>query len=144
MLNPPALAPAIAAARPQAIALAGIAFRSIHLQHFSNFAAAHPLFAAIGAPVRVSHLLDLRDPLIRLQLGIQTVMEILAPWKGVPNAPTQLLGDAVFNDGHFEGILYPSAQNHGHDCLVLFSARLQAASRIDFRDPTTGLADHIP
>lgn len=167
MLNPPVLAAAIAAARPQAVPLTAVVFRSIHLRHFSNFAAVQPflagagglagsrfvrpngpavLYAAfdadtayregnqayyqmvaapsgraliaagalrpdpivlIGAHVRASRLLDLRDPLIRVQLGIQTVMELVAPWKGVPNAPTQLLGDAVFNDSHFEGILYP-------------------------------------
>ncbi|HTU24803.1 MAG TPA: RES family NAD+ phosphorylase, partial [Pirellulales bacterium] len=98
----------------------------------------------IGAHVRAAHLLDLRDPLVRNQLGIQTVMETLAPWKGVPNAPTQILGEAVFNDGHFEGILYLSAQNPGHDCIVLFPTRLLATSEIDFRDPTTGSTNHLP
>jgi RES domain-containing protein len=204
MLNPPALAPAVVAARPQAIALSTVVFRSIHLRHFSNFAAAQPLFAApgglagsryippngpaalylafdadtahregnqpyyqtaatpagpallhagglrpdplvvIGVHVRLSHLLDLRDALTRLQLGIQAVTEILAPWKGVAHASTQVLGDAVFNDGHFEGIVYPSVQNPGHDCLVVFPARRLAASRLDFFDPVTGVADHMP
>jgi hypothetical protein len=144
MLNPPALAPAVVAARPQAIALSTVVFRSIHLRHFSNFAAAQPLFAApgglagsryippngpaalylafdadtahregnqpyyqtaatpagpallhagglrpdplvvIGVHVRLSHLLDLRDALTRLQLGIQAVTEILAPGRESP------------------------------------------------------------
>jgi hypothetical protein len=88
--------------------------------------------------------LDLRDPLTRLQLGIQTVTDLLANWKGVPNLPTQLLGDTVFNDGHLEGILYPSVQNPGHDCLVIFPTRLLAVSRIDFFDPSTGLAARLP
>ncbi len=204
MLNPPRLAGAIAAARPQAIPLAAIIFRSIHLRHFSNFATVQPLLAAaggaygsrfvrpngpaalyaaldadtahregnqpyyqaattpagqallaagglrpdpvamIGAHVRASRLLDLRDPLTRLQLGIQAVTEILAPWKGVPNAPTQVLGDAVFHDGHFEGIVYPSATNPGHDCLVLFPSRFLTTSRIDVFDPLTGLVAQLP
>lgn len=98
----------------------------------------------IGVHLRVSRLLDLRNPLTRLQLSIQTVMEILAPWKGILNAPTQILGDMVFNDGDFEGILYPSAQNPGHDCIVVFPDRLLAAPALDFRDPSTGLAAHTP
>lgn len=205
MLNPPLLAPAVAAARPLSVPLVTVGFRSIHLRHFSNFATARPLFTAmggvtgsryvrpngpaalylaldadtahregnqtyyqtastpvgqaliqlgalrpdpvtvLGAQVRVSRLLDLRDAITRLQLGINSVAEILGPWKAIPNAPTQVLGDTVFNDGHFEGILYPSAQNPGHDCLVLFSALLQpAASSVDFTDPVTGLAEQLP
>ncbi len=98
----------------------------------------------IGVDVRVSRLLDLRDPDTCLRLGIHTMNELLGSWKGVPNAPTQLLGDAVFSDGYFEGIVYPSAQHAGHDCLVLFPARLLPASRIDFFDPSTGLAARWP
>lgn len=48
MLNPPTLASVLAASRPQAIALAALVFRAIHLRHFSNFTAAQPLFAAPG------------------------------------------------------------------------------------------------
>ncbi len=98
----------------------------------------------IGAHIRASRLLDLRDPLTRLQLGIHSVTEIIAPWKGVPNAPTQVLGDTVFNDAYFEGIVYPSAQHPGHDCVVFFPTRLLPASRIDFFDPITKLAAQLP
>jgi RES domain-containing protein len=98
----------------------------------------------IGAYVSATRLLDLRDPVVRLQLGIAAVTEILGPWKGVANAPTQVLGDAVFNDNYFEGLLYPSVQNPGHDCVVLFATRLAAGSQIDFVDLTTRLAAHLP
>lgn len=189
MLNPLALVPGLAAARPQAVALDALVFRSVHLSHFSNFAAAQPLFAVaggasgsryvrrngpaawyaafdadtahregnqayyqthasaagqaliragalrpdpvviLGVHIHTFRLLDLRDALVRLQLGIQTVLEILMSWKGILNAPTQVLGEAVFHDGHFEGIVFPSAQNPGHDCVVLFPTRLLATTR---------------
>ena len=87
--------------------------------------------------------MDLRDNATRLTLGINAVAELLGVG-GVPNALTQVLGDTVFNDGHFEGILFPSAQNANHDCLVLFPAQLQAASSVTFFDATTNLAGHLP
>jgi hypothetical protein len=48
MLNPPALANAVVAVRPQAVPLADVVFRSIALRHFSNFGAVRPLFASGG------------------------------------------------------------------------------------------------
>src|SRR6266702_7737178 len=63
----------------------------------------------IGIHVQVAQLLDLRNPNTQVHLGT-TANELLRPWHGIPNAPTQILGDAVFNDGHFQGILFPSAQ----------------------------------
>ena len=98
----------------------------------------------IGVHVRVSRLLDLRNPLTRLQLDILNVLEILGPWKGVPNAPTQVLGEAVYNDNYFEGIVYPAVQNPGHDCLLIFPNRLLPTSRVDFFDTITKLAAHLP
>jgi RES domain-containing protein len=204
MHSPPALAPAVDAARAQAAAFVGLAFRSIHLRHFSNFATARPLHCTgggaagsryvppngppalytsldpgtayregnqlfyltsalpvgqalvragglrpnpvvlIAVHVRVARLLDLRDPATRNHLGILADAELLAPWLGVPNAPTQVLGQTVFDDGQFEGIVFPSAQNPGHDCLILFRGRLLATSRIHFLDAAAGLAAQLP
>jgi hypothetical protein len=98
----------------------------------------------IGVRARVARLLDLRDPVIRQQLGILGQAEITGPWKNVLNAPTQVLGDAVFNDSQFEGMLYPSAQNPGHDCLILFRLRLLPGSRVDFFDIRTKLVARLP
>jgi hypothetical protein len=98
----------------------------------------------IGARSRLGRVLDLRDPITRRQLDIRLVSELLGPWRGVPAAPPQLLGDAVFSDGFFESILFPSAQHLGHDCVVVFPARLQPGSRIEFTDTTTGLDDRLP
>ena len=98
----------------------------------------------IGVHVRASRILDFRDDATRLRLGIQAIAELLGPWRGVPNAPTQVLDEAVFKDGRFEGLLFPSAQNGGRDCVVLFPARLQRPSRVDFYDLTTNLAAQLP
>jgi RES domain-containing protein len=132
MLSPPAVGAAQAARTPAGLAL---------IQ--AGGLRPDPV-ALIGAHVRATRLLDLRDPIARLQLGIATVTELLGPWKGVVNAPTQVLGEAVFTDNYFEGLLYPSVQNPGHDCVVLFPARLAAGSQIDFVDLTTHLADRLP
>jgi RES domain-containing protein len=98
----------------------------------------------IGVHVRAVRMLDLRDNATRLTLGVNGLPELLGAWRGIPNAPTQGLGDAVFNDGHFEGILFPSAQNAGRDAMVLFPARLQSPSQVDFTDVTTNLAARLP
>lgn len=90
--------------------------------------------ALLGIHVSVGRLLDLSNVSVRQHLGIAADAEVLVPWKGVPApTPTQALGQAVFGDGSFEGLLYPSAQNLGSRCLVLFPARLLAASRVDFQ-----------
>jgi RES domain len=98
----------------------------------------------IGVHVRAVRMLDLRDNATRLTLGVNGLPELLGAWRGIPNAPTQVLGDAVFNDGQFDGILFPSAQNAGRDAMVLFSARLQPPSQVEFIDVTTNLAANIP
>ena len=98
----------------------------------------------IAIHVRVTRLLDLREAATRNHLGISADSELLMPWLGVPNAPTQVLGQAVFDDGNFEGIIFPSAQNLGHDCLLVFPSRLLATSQVDFFDARTGLAAKLP
>jgi hypothetical protein len=98
----------------------------------------------IGIHIRALRLLDLRDHAVWGQLGILGVAELIGPWIGVPNAPTQVLGDTVFHNGHFEGMIFPSAQNPGHDAVILFPARLDPASRVTFIDRATGLVGQSP
>jgi RES domain-containing protein len=97
----------------------------------------------LGIYVRVARLLDLRDPGVQGQLATNPA-ELVGPWRFVPNAPTQQLGHTIFSDNHFEGMLFPSAQNLNHTCLVIFPGRLLTASRVDFRDPVTRLAQQLP
>ena len=105
----------------------------------------------LGILIRTSRLLDLtRTHLLgrrtRRLLGIsnRSDAELLRPWAGLSDSPTQMMGNEVFNDGFFEGIIYPSAQNVRHSCLVLFRDRLLPASRIDFHDAPTGITDRLP
>jgi hypothetical protein len=163
MLDPPALLPAVTAARALAVSYTGLAFRAIRLQYFANFAAVQPLFTAPGGPagsryvppngpaalyvaldpetayleanqnfyrtartsagralvrsgllrpdteviigvhLRLSRILDLRRATARGRrsrraLGIRSDRELLGPWAGIANAPTQVLGADVFND----------------------------------------------
>ncbi len=107
--------------------------------------------ATLGIHLRVSRLLNLtrsgsRWQQSRSQLHIprRSDRELTQPWAGVPHAPTQVLGNQVFGDGFFEGILYPSAQNVGHSCVVLFRSRLLPTSLVDFHDAATGLTAQLP
>jgi hypothetical protein len=105
----------------------------------------------LGVHVRVSRVLNVTRsgsnwrPTRRL-LGInrRSNAELLRPWAGIPNTPTQVLGAEVFNEGFFEGILYPSAQNPNHSCLVLFRDRLLPTSQVHFHDATIALTDQLP
>ncbi len=92
-----------------------------------------PLVTA-GVHIILSRLLDLFDLTTRTALGIASDAELLAPWKNAP-APTgtQRLGQAVYDEKFFEGILYPSAQISGRKNLVLFPERLLKKSRAHFQ-----------
>jgi hypothetical protein len=107
--------------------------------------------ATLGIHCRVSLLLCLAFPFprwhaTRVALGISTlaVAELTQAWAGFPNAPTQVLGTEVFNDNFFEGIIYPSARNQGHHCIVVFPDRLLPGSRVHFSDATTAIAGQLP
>jgi hypothetical protein len=82
----------------------------------------------------------------RFRLGISTLSdaELTQPWAGIANAPTQVLGTEVFTDGFFEGIIYPSARNPGHPCVVVFRDRLLPGSRLHFSDAATAIAGQLP
>jgi hypothetical protein len=105
----------------------------------------------IGLHVNVTRILDLRLPAV-LNLLNTGQAQLVAPWKNVPNpAPTQQLGDAVFQGNWFEGILYPSAQHTNFNCLVLFRQRLLLNPAVHFRgfhspgpQPATLPDDQLP
>ncbi len=105
----------------------------------------------LGVHVRVSRLLNLTRSgpnwrAVRALLGIRTRSntELLGPWVGVPNAPTQVLGKETFESELFEGIMYPSAQNLNHTCLVIFRDRLLPSSWVHFHDATTDILGQLP
>ena len=71
------------------------------------------LVVILGIFINRSNLLDLTDSTVQQTLKLKKA-ELLGAWLGVTNAPTQVLGDAIFQDGHFAGLIYQSAQNPLH------------------------------
>lgn len=110
--------------------------RSPSLQHGAVAFGAprpHPIVVTC-VHIKIDRLLDLFDYNSLSLLGVRTTTELLAPWKGLPGpTATQVLGQAVYDDGHFEGIIYPSAQVERARNIVLFCDRLTAPSLVHFR-----------
>lgn len=92
----------------------------------------------IGVRFKLGRILDLRDREIQARLGT-SAEELAGGWKLVPDAPTQILGDAVHASGDFEGLLYSAVRNPGGTCLVVFPDRLIEGSIVDFRSRTPGV-----
>ena len=92
----------------------------------------------IGVHLRLSRMLDLRDPQTLAAIGT-SLDEIAAPWKTVPDAPTQRLGEVVARQIGLEGMIYNSAQNPGGTCFVVFTDKLILPSFVEFRSGTDGI-----
>ena len=90
--------------------------------------------------LRLAAILDVRSAEIATRLETSEA-ELRSPWKTVPDAPTQRLGEAVFESGLFEGLAYRSAQHEGGSCLLIFPDRLRAGSFVEFRSRTLGVPD---
>jgi|SRR5437660_8957344 len=80
------------------------------------------------------------------QSAISTsLIELTSPWRNVVGvAPTQELGQAVFDSGRYQAILFPSSKKHGHACVVIFTDRLAPAAFIEVYDPHGNLQERIP
>jgi RES domain-containing protein len=113
-----------------------------------------------GQVVRVQHLpivhvsvggvlLRIADLTLRKNLNLlgTTAQELTGEWRmaqaGGEEAPTQLVGRAIFESGVFDGIRYPSSKNPGGVCVGVFPARLRE-SFISVFDPDGTLAQRIP
>lgn len=88
--------------------------------------------------VEAQALLDLTNPAIMKDLGTNET-ELTKAWLPfTPNAPTQVLGDAVYASGLFEGIRYRSApaKRASKDafCVALFKERMRAGSKVELFD----------
>jgi hypothetical protein len=67
------------------------------------------------------------------------VRSLLDPLRFPPNfAPTQQLGQELYNIGTFEGFLTLSAKLSEQSNLIVFRDRLQSGSDVTFTDPATG------
>lgn len=89
--------------------------------------------------VALERVLDLTDKSVADMVGT-TEAELLAAWRPLsPNAPTQLLGQALFDSNQFEGIRYRSAPaaaaGETAHCLVIFRRRKLVASTVRILDP---------
>lgn len=79
--------------------------------------------------VNLNAMLDLPDAAIRKRLRT-TKKEMKSAWLGYAEIndgawpPTWLLGHAVFTDGRFDGLLYPSTKHPTGICLLVFTERL--------------------
>jgi RES domain-containing protein len=90
--------------------------------------------------VKVSAILDITAPSVLSALNTSPD-ELMANWRTQsPKAPTQLLGNAIFESKRFEGVRYQSApmKKSGVEgyCLLLFRERKQASSTVRIFDPT--------
>src|SRR6266508_2079842 len=72
MLNPPLLAQAIHAAHALAVGFDDVVCRSIHLQHFTKFNMARPLFTAPASPGGTRYVLPNGPPALYAALDADT------------------------------------------------------------------------
>ncbi|WP_165074930.1 RES family NAD+ phosphorylase [Paludisphaera rhizosphaerae] len=73
----------------------------------------------IGVHIRVGLMLDLRSAEVQGRLGT-SAEELAGKWKLIPDAPTQVFGDQLYQAGGFEGLIDESVRNPGGICLLVF------------------------
>jgi len=103
--------------------------------------------------VRVSALLDLRQPPVRRRLRVKRD-DLTGDWAdeqvaylaggGTPMPLTQAIGAATHLARDIRGILYPSARLRGATCLVLFPDRLRRGDIVESHDSTGRLRQRLP
>jgi RES domain-containing protein len=89
--------------------------------------------------VKLQAILDLTEMGTIFEIDTNPA-ELVAAWRPLtPAAPTQILGQAAYDCGRIEGILYYSApaalKAFGKKCLVVFPDRLKSGSRVTLIDP---------
>lgn len=93
----------------------------------------------------LKYVMDLTDPATREHLGYGLDM-LRSPWRRrTPNAPTQLLGRAAYEEG-VQGLIYPSAKNPDGTNLVVFPDNLTIGQpgRLRVFDPNGNLDHTLP
>lgn len=116
----------------------------------------HRSWSILNVNVRLSRVVDLTRAGERRKLGT-TVQELTGDWRGYAirhqikqrpgvalAAPTQRLGEALYQLGNVEGFLTFSAKQSFSRVLVVFPQRVIAPNRITFRDPVGGQTHTIP
>jgi len=119
---------------------------------------AHPRQAwiTINVDVILQAVVELTD--VAAQNALQTsAQELTGDWRGYQQrtplasvtgptgqAPTQVLGDALFAVGGLEGFQTISAKLPYHRSLVVFPQKLRPGSQVRFIHPATGQRHTIP
>jgi RES domain-containing protein len=113
----------------------------------------HEPVTLVYVRVRVSALLDLRQPAIRRRLRVRRG-DLTGEWAdeqvaylaggGAPMPLTQAIGAAAHLAGDIRGILYPSARLRGTTCLVVFPDRLRHGDVVESHDSAGRLRQRLP
>jgi len=104
--------------------------------------------AICWARANLPNVLDTTDVAVLKGLSASTD-ELAAPWRAPsPNAPTQLLGQALFDSGRFDGLLYWSAPawkaGMQELCLAVFTDRLGPKAHLELWDDSGYFRDRLP
>lgn len=113
-------------------------------------------WAVLNVQVTLQQVADLSDAAEQARIGT-TAQELTGDWRGYLNrsrrtpvhgptgpAPTQDLGQALYNVPGLEGFRTLSAKMPTHRNLVVFPTKLRPGSRIVFADAVTGQTHAIP
>ena len=106
-----------------------------------------PPTVIVTARTRLASVLDVAHKSVQAALGT-SLAELVKPWRLAAargqRPATHALGQAVFDNGRFQGIRYPSAKALGHRCVLVFPDRLAPPSFVQVHDPLGNLPQRIP
>lgn len=97
--------------------------------------------------VHLETVLDLTLPHVQVALGTSEA-ELKVAWRLVQSdgriAPTQLLGQAIFDSGRYQAIRYSSDLSPGSACLVIYEDRVRHPAYVELYDPNGNLKGRLP
>lgn len=115
----------------------------------------HSSWTLLNVAVHLSKVLDFTDP-ARQQYLATTAQELTGDWRGyqlrgqcgtvslpVGIAPTQALGQTLFNEPGLEGLFTLSAKVPYHRVLVVFPQKLAPKSKVSWHNPVTNKTESI-
>jgi RES domain len=112
----------------------------------SPFADPRSTWTALNLKIVLHAVTDLTSPIQQKLIGISDQL-LTGKWdqyKGPGQAPTQLLGAALFDLPMLEGFLVPTAiPAISGTNLIVFPEKLAPDSWIEFRNPVTGRVERL-
>jgi RES domain-containing protein len=98
----------------------------------------HPPSLTLSIGVVLSRVIDLSQVTSYDLIG-SSLQEMMGPWRPMQNlgllAPTQILGQTIFNDTQIEAFLVESSRAPGQQNLVILPDRLDHRSTVTLYDP---------